>query len=114
MFQDPETWVHPDISESLSRPKSARVGSILASTDAAQNYDSNFGFLLNLVRGLRIGYTGGANPPVSEETREPPSVARGEENKEGRDGETEKEPQFLLQRGERLELKEPEFPPPPT
>ena len=46
MFQDPETWVHPDISESLSRPKSARVGSILASTDAAQNYDSNFGFPL--------------------------------------------------------------------
>lgn len=71
-------------------------------------------FLLNLVHGLQIGYTGGANPPVSEETREPPSVARGEENKEGRDGETEKEPRFLVQRGERLELKEPEFPPPPT
>lgn len=71
-------------------------------------------FLLNLARGLRIGYIGGANPPVSEKTIEPPSVARGEENKEGRDGEREKEPQFLVQRGERLELKEAEFPPPPT
>ena len=42
-------------------------------------------FLLNLVRGLRIGYTSGANPPVSEETRASlGGPRRGEQRREGR------------------------------
>ena len=45
-------------------------------------------FLLNLVRGLRIGYTSGANPPVSEETRASLGGPRRGEQK-GKDGETE-------------------------
>ena len=41
-------------------------------------------FLLNLVRGLRIGYTSGANPPVSEETRASlGGPRRGEQRREG-------------------------------